>query len=81
MTAVVGKNLVSAENTGILRYFPGILIGMIRWLTPVLFLAVAGLKSRRYLRLEILALRHQLLVLSRKSNRPRLTPLVRCVEA
>jgi hypothetical protein len=35
---------------------------MIRWLTLVLHLAVAGLKSHRNLLLEILALRHQLLV-------------------
>jgi hypothetical protein len=53
---------------------------MIRWLTLVLFLAVAGLKSRRNLLLEILALRHQLLVLSRKPNPPRLMPLDRCIE-
>jgi hypothetical protein len=45
---------------------------MIRWLTLALHLAVAGLKSRRSLLLEILALRHQLLVLSRKSKSPRL---------
>jgi hypothetical protein len=50
---------------------------MIRWLTLVLHLAVAGLKSRRNLLLEIPALRHQLLVLSRSSKRPRLTPLDR----
>jgi len=47
---------------------------MIRWLKVVLRLAVAGLKSRRNLLLENLALRHQLLVLSRASSRPRLTP-------
>ena len=47
------------------KIFPGILGGM----------AVAGLKSRRNLLLEILALRQQLLVLSRRSKRPRLTPL------
>jgi hypothetical protein len=41
---------------------------MIRWLTLALLLAVAGLKSRRNLLLEILALRHQLLVLSRCSK-------------
>ena len=34
--------------------FPGILCGMVRWLTFVLHLAVAGLKSRRNLLLEIL---------------------------
>ena len=54
---------------------------MIRWLTLVLHLAVAGLKSRRNLLLEILALRHQLLVLSRSSKRPRLTPLDRVLWA
>ena len=43
---------------------------MIRWLTLVLHLAVAGLKSRRNLLLEIIALRHQLFVLSRNSKRP-----------
>src|ERR1019366_3627175 len=57
--------------------FLGILGGMIRWLTLVLHLAVAGLKSRRNLLLEIPALRHQLLVLSRSSKRPRLTTLDR----
>jgi len=45
------------------------------WLTVVLRLAVAGLRSRRNLVLENLALRHQLLVLSRGSNRQRLTQL------
>jgi hypothetical protein len=50
---------------------------MIRWLRLVLHLAVGGLKSRRSLLLEMLALRHQLLVLSRSSKRPRLTPLDR----
>lgn len=59
--------------------FPGILGGMIRWLILMLHLALAGLKSRRNLLLEILALRHQLLVLSRNSKRPRLTPLNRLV--
>jgi hypothetical protein len=54
---------------------------MIRWLTLALHLAVAGLKSRRNLLLEILALRHQLLVLSRCSKRPRLTPLDRVLWA
>ena len=38
---------------------------MIRWLTVVLRLAIAGLKSRRSLLLENLALSHQLLILSR----------------
>jgi hypothetical protein len=55
--------------------FPGILGGMIRWLTLALHLAVAGLKSRRSLLLEMLALQDQLLVLSRSSKRPRLTRL------
>lgn len=54
---------------------------MVRWLTLMLHLAVAGLKSRRNLLLEILALRHQLLVLSRSSKRPRLTPLDRALWA
>ena len=54
---------------------------MVRWLTFVLHLAVAGLKSRRNLLLEILALRHQLLVLSRSPKRPRLTPLDRVLWA
>ena len=38
---------------------------MVRWVAPVLHVSVAGLESRRTLFLEILALRHQLLVLSR----------------
>ena len=54
---------------------------MIHWLTLVLHLAVAGLKSCRSLLLEILALRHQLLVLSWSSKRPRLTPLDRVLWA
>jgi hypothetical protein len=54
---------------------------MIRWLTLALHLAVAGLKSRRSLLLEMLALQHQLLVLSRSSKRPRLTPLDRVLWA
>src|ERR1035437_5500365 len=61
--------------------FPGILGGMIRWLNLVLHLAVAGLKSRQSLLLEMLALQHQLLVLSRSSKRPRLTPLDRVLWA
>ena len=61
--------------------FPGILGGMIRWLTLALHLAHAGLKSRRSLLLEMLALQHQLLVLSRSSKRPRLTPLDRVLWA
>ena len=43
---------------------------MIRWLTLTLQLAIAGLKSRRSLLLEMLALQDQLLVLSRSSKRP-----------
>jgi hypothetical protein len=54
---------------------------MIRWLTLALHLAVAGLKSGQSLLLEILALQHQLLVLSRSSKRPRLTPLDRVLWA
>ena len=54
---------------------------MIRWLNLALHLAVAGLKSRRSLLLEMLALQHQLLVLSRSSKRPRLTPLDRVLWA
>ena len=54
---------------------------MIRWLTVVLDLAFAGMKSRRHLLLGILALRHQLLVLSRNSKRPRLTQLDRLLWA
>jgi hypothetical protein len=52
---------------------------MIRWLTLEVHLAVAGLKSRRNLLLENLALQHQLLVLSRGSKRPRLTPVDRAL--
>ena len=47
--------------------FPGIIDGMILWLTLALHLAVARLKSRRSLLLELLALQHQLLVLSRST--------------
>src|SRR5260370_29444715 len=54
---------------------------MIRWLTVALRLALAGLKSHRNLLLENLALRHQLLVLSRGSNRPRFTPMDRALWA
>src|ERR1017187_3367297 len=61
--------------------FHGILGGMIRWLTLALHLAIAGLKSGRSLLLELLALQHQLLVLSRSSKRPRLTPLDRVLWA
>jgi hypothetical protein len=52
---------------------------MIRWLTFGLHLAAAGLKCRRSLVLENLALRHQLLVLSRSVKRPRLEPLDRAL--
>ncbi len=41
---------------------------MIGWLTFLLRLAVTGLKSRRNLLLENLALRHQLLVLPSRLN-------------
>ena len=61
--------------------FPGILCRMNRWLTVVLRLVVAGLKSRRNLLFENLALRHQVLVLCRRSKRPRLTPLDRALWA
>ena len=47
---------------------------MVRWLILILRLAAASLKSRRNLLLENLALRHQLLILSRGSKRPRLMP-------
>ena len=54
---------------------------MIRWLSVLLRLAVAGLKSRRNLLLENLALRHQLLVLIRNSHQPRLRPMDRALWA
>ena len=54
---------------------------MICWLILLIRLVVAGLKSRRNLLLENLALRHQLLVLRRSSNRPRLTPVDRALWA
>lgn len=50
---------------------------MVCWLNFGLRLAVALLQSRRRLLLENAALRHQLLVLSRKSKRPRFQPLDR----
>jgi len=50
---------------------------MVVWLVLILRLAAASLKSRRNVLLENLALRHQLLVLSQGSKRPRLTPLDR----
>jgi hypothetical protein len=54
---------------------------MIRWLSVLLSLAAAGLKSRRNLLLENLTLRHQLLVLTRNSRRPRLRPMDRALWA
>ena len=54
---------------------------MIHWLIVLIRLVVAALKSRRNLLLENLALRHQLLVLGRSSNRPRLTPIDRALWA
>ena len=54
---------------------------MIAWLTMVVQVAFAGLNSRRNLLLENLALRHQLLVLSRTNKRPRLTSLDRALWA
>jgi hypothetical protein len=54
---------------------------MIRWLTFVLRLAAALLKSRRNLLLENLALRHQLVVLTRNAQRSRWTPLDRALWA
>jgi hypothetical protein len=65
-----------ASNT-----FPGILCRMIHWLIVLIRLVLTGLKSRRNLLLENLALRHQLLVLRRSSNRPRLTPIDRVLWA
>ena len=50
---------------------------MFGWLNFWLRLAVALLKSRRHLLLENAALRHQLLVLRRKTNRPRFHPVDR----
>jgi hypothetical protein len=52
---------------------------MIVWLILILRLAAASLKSRRNLLLENLTLQHQLLVLSRGSKRPCLTPLDRAL--
>jgi putative transposase len=54
---------------------------MLRWLTFVLRLAAVLLKSRRNLLLENLALRHQLLVLTRNSTRLRWTRLDRALWA
>ena len=44
---------------------------MFRWLHILVGLAAASLQSRRNLLLENIALRHQLLVMSRKAKRPR----------
>ena len=54
---------------------------MIYWLSVLLRLAAAGLKSRRNLLLENLALRHKLLILSRGSHRPQLRPMDRALWA
>jgi hypothetical protein len=54
---------------------------MIGWMILALRLVLDGLKFRRKLLLENLALRHQLLVLSRRSGRIRLTPLDRALWA
>src|ERR1043165_8236444 len=54
---------------------------MIACLLKVLQVAFAGTNSHRNLLLENLALRHQLLVLSRSNKRPRLTPLDRALWA
>jgi len=54
---------------------------MICWLILLIRLVVAGLKSCRNLLLENLALRQQLLVLRRSSNRPWLTPIDRALWA
>ena len=54
---------------------------MFCWLSFGLGLAVALLKSRRNLLLENVALRHQLLVLSRNAKRPQLRPLDRALWA
>ena len=54
---------------------------MLCWLIFVLRLAAAVLKSRRNLLLDNLALRHQLLVVSRNANRARWTPLDRALWA
>jgi hypothetical protein len=50
---------------------------MFCWLNFGLRLAVALLSSRHHLLLENAALRHQLLVLSRKTKRPRINPVDR----
>ena len=65
-----------ASNT-----FPGILCRMIHWLIVLIRLVLTGLKSRRNLLLENLVLLHQLLVLRRSSNLPRMTPIDRALWA
>jgi hypothetical protein len=50
---------------------------MFGWLNFGLRLAVALISSRHHLLLENAALRHQLLVLSRKTKRPRINPVDR----
>ena len=52
---------------------------MFRWLRFVVGLARATIKSRRNLLFENIALRHQLLVLSRKARRPHWKPVDRIV--
>jgi transposase InsO family protein len=52
---------------------------MFRWLRFVVGLARAIAKSRRNLLLENIALRHQLLILSRKAKRTRFTPVDRAL--
>ena len=54
---------------------------MISWLPLALRFLLASFRSRRNLLFENLALRHQLLVLNRSSNRPHLTPLDRALWA
>jgi hypothetical protein len=54
---------------------------VLRWLIFVLRLAAAVLKSRRILLLDNLALRHQLLVVSRNAKRARWPPLDRALWA
>ena len=74
---VVGNNPIRVEKARIQRC-SGILRRMVRWLMLILRLAVAREISPNLL-LEYLALRHQLLVLSRTVKRPRLTPLDRAL--
>jgi hypothetical protein len=53
--------------------------GMFRWFRFVVGLARAVVKCRRHLLLENIALRHQLLVLSRKAKPGRRTPVDRAL--